>query len=296
MKLSKKSRRDFFKNIYTLSIISLTLPFSSCVLSSSRIRFGLSTDSHYAETNPRGTRFYRQSLNKMQEFIDVMNQSEVDFIINLGDFKDEAAGGKETDTLHFLKSIESVFQTFNGPTYHCVGNHDVDSITKSLFLSNIENTGISKDKSYYSFDMKDFHFIVLDPNYTAEGKDHYYKEGADWQNTNIPKEQIEWLKNDLQRSKYPSIVFCHQLLFHHIGNGHQYNVNNYLEIHEILKQHNVLAVFQGHVHKEIYKEIDDIHYISQLGMVDFDGLDNNSFAIIEINSSEVKIEGYKRSS
>ena len=32
----------------------------------------------------------------------------------------------------------------SGPRYHCVGNHDVDSITKQQFLENIENTGIPK--------------------------------------------------------------------------------------------------------------------------------------------------------
>ena len=56
----------------------------------------------------------------------------------------------------------------------------------------------------------------------------------------------------------------------------------------------VTAVFQGHVHQEDVVELNGIHYCTQLGMVDYSGLENNSFAIVEITSKEIKIDGYKR--
>jgi len=54
--------------------------------------------------------------------------------------------------------------------------------------------------------------------------------------------------------------------------------------------------FQGHVHEEIHKEINGIHYITQLGMVDGRGLGNNSFSIVTIDEKQIQIDGYKRAS
>ncbi|MEL6977019.1 MAG: hypothetical protein AAGL29_16795 [Bacteroidota bacterium] len=184
-----------------------------------------------------------------------------------------------------------------GPRYHCIGNHDVDSIRKEQFLANIENTGISEQKSYYSFNNKGFHFVVLDANYDRNGVNHFFKEGADWQDTNITPEQMAWLQNDLAQNSYPVLVFCHHPLFEYFRDGHKYHVNNYKDIQEILeKDQRTIAVFQGHVHEERFKEINGIHYITQLGMVDYQGISNNSFAMVEIQENKIIVEGYKRAS
>ena len=53
-----------------------------------RIRFGMVTDSHYADRAPKGTRYYQESLAKMRDCVDLMNQEKVAFLIELGDFKD----------------------------------------------------------------------------------------------------------------------------------------------------------------------------------------------------------------
>ena len=58
----------------------------------------------------------------------------------------------------------------------------------------------------------------------------------------------------------------------------------------------VLAVFQGHVHEEIHKEINGVHYITQLGMVDGNGLENNSFSIVTIDEKQIQVDGHKRAS
>jgi len=58
----------------------------------------------------------------------------------------------------------------------------------------------------------------------------------------------------------------------------------------------VLAVFQGHVHEEIHKEINGVHYITQLGMVDGNGLENNSFSIVPIDEKQIQVDGHKRAS
>lgn len=289
------TRRSF---LYKASLLTasniITIPYLTACSSNKKIRFGVATDSHYADRAFSGKRYYKQSLQKMQEFVDVMNVENVDFIIHLGDFKDETPTKQETDTLNFLKDIEIIFSKFKGPRYHCIGNHDVDSITKKQFLEGIENTNIPNNKSYYSFNKNGFHFIVLDANYDANGKDHFFKEGADWQDTNIPTEQLSWLQNDLENNTLPTIIFCHHPFFEFYRDGYKYHINNYKQVRDLLKNKNVVACFHGHIHDERYKNIDGIHYITQFAMVDYNGLENNSFAIVEVNENTLNINGYKR--
>ena len=295
--IQKGGRRTFVKELSFFTIASMVLPFKSCKGNPRSIRFGLAADSHYADRSPVGTRYYREALGKMEEFVSVMNASEVDFVMHLGDFKDEGPDKKEQDTLRYLQEIEAVYAQFQGPRYHCVGNHDVDSINKAQFLSNIENTGIPTDKSYYSFDSKGYHFIVLDANYDQLGAPHFFKEGANWQDPNIPPEQLAWFKQDLENNSSPTIVFCHHPLFQYRNKGYQYHVNNYKAVQEIIdSQPNCIAVIQGHVHEELFKKINGVHYITQLAMIDYAGLENNSFAIVELSEDRLTIHGYKRSS
>lgn len=294
---SKVGRRAFIKELSFFSVSTLVLPVQSCLGNPKSVRFGIATDSHYADRSAVGKRCYRDALEKMEEFVRVMNGSNVDFVLHLGDFKDEGPDKKEKDTLRFLEEIEGAYAKFQGPRFHCVGNHDVDSITKHQFLSTIENTGIPADKSYYSFDFGGYHFIVLDANYDAWGNSHFFKDGANWQDPNIPAEQLIWLKDDLKKHNLPTIIYCHHPLFHYHSKGYQYHVNNYEEVQEIIHAHNnCIAVFQGHVHEERFVKIKGVHYITQLAMVDYPGVENNSFSIVELSHNKLTIHGYKRSS
>ena len=261
----------------------------------SKVRFGVVADTHYADRDLVGTRYYRESLSKLEEFVSTMNAEKVDFVIHLGDFKDEDENKREEDTLRFLNELESVFSKFIGPKFHCVGNHDVDSITKQQFLANVENTGIPSDRSYYSFDVAGTHFVVLDANFDKAGKDHFFKEGSDWQDTNIPQSQLDWLKSDLKKTRKPTIIFCHHPLHEYRRDGYKFEINNYQEVQSILNESGMVrAVIQGHVHEEKFVEIDGIHYISQLAMVDYSGLENSSFSLVEIDEKEIVVQGYRR--
>ena len=227
------ARRQFIK---LTGMATTGLLLNSCFSSKNKsIRFGLVTDSHYADREPAGNRHYRESLGKMQECIEVMNKEKVDFLIHLGDFKDQDQSQKTENTLEYLRTLETEFSKFDGPRYHCVGNHDVDSITKQQFLTNVENTGIPKDKSYYSFDSGDFHCVVLDSNFHEDGRDHYFKEGADWKNTNMPKSELEWLSKDLKSTDLPVLIFAHHPLHKYEAHGGSYQVRNYEEIQQILQ-------------------------------------------------------------
>jgi len=254
-------------------------------------RFGIVTDTHYADI-PNGKKtFNSESLAKMNECVETMNNEKVNFLIELGDLKDISHPVSESITLEYLDAIEKVFTKFNGPRYHVLGNHDMDCISKEKFLSHIENTGIPKRKKYYSFERIGLHFIVLDANYTSDGLD-YECGNFEWSDTNIPQSEIDWIKKDLLSSEKPVIVFTHQLLDGSFGPA---TINNAKKVRRVLENSGkVLAVFQGHLHKGRYRKINKIHYYTLRAMVLGKGKENNSYAIVEIYNDHINITGYRK--
>jgi predicted phosphodiesterase len=254
-------------------------------------RFGIVTDSHYADADTIGSRYYRHSLEKMTECIELMNEKKVDFLVELGDFKDQNNPPIEQKTITYLRAIEKVFQKFKGPTYHVLGNHDMDSISKEQFLTNVENTKIEPGKSYYSFDSNGVHFVILDANYKSDGTD-YNHGNFNWTDANIPPAELNWLRRDFAAACGPVIIFIHQLLD---GTGPVY-VNNASNIRQILEQSGkVTAVFQGHHHEGSYSHIEGIHYYTLKAMVEGPGQENNSYAIVEILPDQsITVTGYRK--
>jgi len=90
--------------------------------------FGLVTDVHYADVAPKGSRYYRDSHEKLRLAVDTFNQRKVPFVVELGDFVD--AGSSKADDLKYLQSIRKVFETFHGERHYVLGNHCVTRLTK----------------------------------------------------------------------------------------------------------------------------------------------------------------------
>jgi len=259
--------------------------------SKAKISFGIVTDAHYANTGPSGARHYKESLTKMAECVSLMNDKKVDFLIELGDFKDQGKPATEESTLDFLTAIEKVYAQFQGPRYHVLGNHDMDSISKEQFLARVENTGVKKDASYYSFDAQGTHFVVFDANFNAKGKD--YDHGKfNWTDSNIPPKELDWLKKDLASSTGPVIAFVHQQLDVKGATG----VKNSPQVRQILQESKrTLAVFQGHHHAGHHSHIEGIHYYTLKAMVDGTGKENNSYAIVDLyEDNSIVVTGYRK--
>ena len=288
------TRRVFLK-ASVASLTGLAVAPLSCTLQTTlgrrrgTARFGIVTDSHYADADTIGSRYYRHSLDKLTECVELMNTQKVDFLIELGDFKDQNNPPVEQRTIKNLRAVEKVFQKFNGPTYHVLGNHDEDSISKEQFLTNIENTHIDPAKSHYSFDFNGVHFVILDANYSADGTG-YDHGNFDWTDANIPPAELNWLEQNLAATRGSAIVFIHQLLD---GSGSVY-VKNAADIRQTLEQSGkVSAVFQGHHHSGSYSRIEGIHYYTLKAMVEGPGEENNSYAIVEVRPDQsITITGY----
>lgn len=252
--------------------------------------FGIVTDIHYALIPDNGVRTYSQSLDKLRECVDTMNKYKVDFLIELGDFKDMNQPPDEQKTLEYLKQAEDVYSKFKGRRYHVLGNHDEDCISKEQFLSVAQNSGISRKESYYSFNSGGFHFVVLDANYDSTGQD--FDHGRfDWGDPNIPEKEMKWLKDDLSKTKNPVIVFIHQLL----DGAEPYQVNNARQVRTILENNGkVKCVFQGHYHEGNYSEINGIHYYTLRSLIEGQKPEGNSYAIVKATSNKIEIRGFRK--
>lgn len=258
-----------------------------------KIRFGLITDLHFARKEKWETRYYEQSKQKLQDAITVFNDEKVDFLIELGDLKDQGTPPDKVQTLSFLDEIENTLQTFNGPVYHVLGNHDMDSISKQDYLAHTRSWNDAKGKTYYSFVRDKFKFIVLDGNFNEDSSD-YNCGNFQWTKAMIPDDQKMWLQKELENSKYPVIIFVHQLLDAFSGISRDVCILNADEIVQILERSkNVIAVFQGHHHYGHYSFKDGIHYFTMKGMIEGSLPENNSFAVVEIDEdANIYLDGY----
>jgi len=291
-----RSRRDFVTASVGLAG-GLALSQLSCAVQNSfkggrgAARFGIVSDCHYADTETVGSRYYRQSLDKLGECVEAMNGERVDFLIELGDFKDEDRPAVEEKTISYLRAAEQAFEKFKGPRFHALGNHDADSISKEQFLESVENTGIDAGKTYYSFDFKGAHFAVLDANYRADGAD-YDHGNFDWTDANIPAAELSWLREDLAEARGPAIVFVHQLLD---GTGAHY-IRNAAEVRAVLQSSGkVPAVFQGHQHSGGYSQMEGIHYYTLKAVVEGPGEEDNAYAVVEVRPDGcIVVTGYRK--
>ena len=286
------TRRDFLKASAAVGVTTIPIAASACARAPERgLQFGLVADIHYADREPLNQRIYRDSLSKLGECVEKLNESDAEFLIELGDFKDQDDPPDEQRTLSHLRAIEEVFQRFDGGTYHVLGNHDVDSLSKAQFQANISNTGISPERTYYSFDSHGFHFIVLDANFSSDGTD-YDHDQFDVYDTNIPSAELDWLEQDLTASENPAMCFIHQ----NLHEDEQPAVCNAAEVRSILETSGkVLAVFQAHVHTGGLYHVNGIYYYGMRAMVEGHAPESSSYALVDVRpDNSIIITGYRR--
>ena len=286
-------RRTFLKRLSGGILLVSALPlWSRC--KGAPLRFGIVTDSHYADRDTLTTRYYRDSFAKMQEAVDRFNRSHLDFIIELGDLKDKAPDNDPEAALQFLDRIESVLQPFDGPVYHVLGNHDEDCIGKEDFLAHVTNPGECNGKKWYAFSCKGVRCIVLDANFNADLSD-YDRGNFNWKSAWLPPEELEWLDRELSaHPRMQTLVFIHQLLDSFSDIPSSVCVNNAQEAVAILERHpQVRAVFQGHHHAGHYSWRGGIHYWTMKGMIENSYPEHNSYAVVEMRpDGSLFIEGF----
>lgn len=247
------------------------------------LRVGLITDLHYADKPPAGTRHYRETLDKLAEAAEQFSNDQLELIVELGDLID-AADSVDVE-LGYLRRINREYSAICKNRHYVLGNHCVYTLTKEEFLG-----GVQQKRSYYSFDASKFHFVVLDSCFRSDGQP-YGRRNFQWTDPNIPEQEVEWLRADLQKTSNKTIVFAHQRL----DVSNHYGVKNAVAVRTVLEQSDkVLAVFQGHSHRNDYKEIGGIHYCTLVAMVEGAGAENNGYSVMSLdNNGTIRLQGFR---
>lgn len=248
------------------------------------LRFGVVTDLHYADKPHAGSRVYRETPAKLAEAIERFSQHELAFTVELGDFIDSAPDVKTEK--RWLSTIQKQFAAIPGAKHYVLGNHCVDTLTKDEFLG-----GVGQTRSFYSFDAGGTHFVVLDACFRSDGAP-YGRKNSHWDDANIPAEELDWLRADLAATRHAAIVLAHQRL----DGSDRHCVKNAADVRGVLEEsRRVEAVFQGHSHKNDYKRLGDIHYVTLVAMVEGAGAKNSGYSIVErTDDGTLQVNGFRQ--
>ncbi len=259
-----------------------------------KVKFGVFADLHVD--------IMHDTQERLQVFLDACRQENVDFIVQLGDFcypddnrrvvcKPEhmpvnIANALRVKTYADKPAILKMFNSFEKPSYHVLGNHDCDMCAKQEQLKFLG----AKNGSYYSFDHGGFHFVVLDTNYVKTDSGEYiaYENGNyfeagfrnDMVRENVSPDQIAWLKEDLAKAENPTVVFSHASFS---NMAPRLSAKNRMELREIFQSapNGVVACLNGHEHLDAAAEEDGIWYVQINSMdcqwVDLEFMQENLF-------------------
>ena len=279
------SRRAFFhRHTLALAGFGSTKLLAAEPDAKPQLRVGLMTDLHYADKEATKTRFYREALAKLDEAVEAMNREKPALVVELGDFIDQADSVERE--IEWLKTMESHFNKLSMPRHYVLGNHCVGTLTKQEFAAHTKAAG-----GHAAFEQNGMTFLILDACF-REDDTPYERKNFNWQDSNLPKAELAWLEAALGRASGLVIIFAHQCL--DMDKAHA--VRNAAEVRVMLeKSGKVLAVFQGHSHKNDYQQISGIHYTTFVAMIEGSGVDSSGYSLLDImNDGSLRLNGFRR--
>lgn len=194
-----------------------------------------------------------------------------EFAIMGGDHVYDAAGVNGARAGMVFDLYKRTEQALGMPIHNAIGNHDIFGV---MTRSGVAPTDPAYGKkmyqdrmgqTYYSFDYKGYHFVVLDSIQPTEDRM--------WE-ARVDEEQLHWLRDDLKRlpqgAPVIGVVHCPVVTAFAtyaeiVTAGRKYNtmtVANGTEVLEVLDNANVLAVLQGHTHVNEIVQHKNTQYIT----------------------------------
>ncbi len=181
-----------------------------------------------------------------------------EFAISGGDHVYDALGVNAARAGLVFDLYQKTEQSIQMKLYHVIGNHEIFGVYTKSGVSPTD-PGYGKrmyedrigGKTYYSFDHRGYHFVVLDS--IQPTADRFWE-------ARIDDPQVNWLADDLKRVApgAPIVVVTHVPLVTGFTTyaqldapNEKYNtitVANTPQVLKVLEGHNVIAVLQGHTH------------------------------------------------
>ncbi|MCC8145740.1 MAG: metallophosphoesterase [Bacteroidales bacterium] len=262
------------------------------------IRIGLIADIQYGDCDSRGSRFYRNSLPKLDSCMVDFNQNHVHFIVNLGDLVDRSPNDIDA-VLSILKQAES-------PVYNITGNHDYGGFKDNEALYR----KLNMPQEYYSLLSQNWRFILLNTNEIAsyanveetwkekelkEQMDHLKKtdkKNGQSYNGGISSIQLKWLEDQLKAAEKNDenvIIFSHHPLY---PSSAYTALNDEAILNTVSEFECVKAIISGHHHTGAFGNYKNIPCITTEGMIETEN--TNAYGIINIFNDKIVLEGKGR--
>ena len=224
----------------------------SYILSILLFSFALLTDTHISTSNPRPMEDLQRSI------ADINQNPEIEFVVVTGDLTE--SGDRAS-----IEAIKAALEQLHVPFYAASGNHET-----TWSESGVMDFSRVFGDSRFAFSHNGMYFIGFNSGPVIRMADGH-----------VAPQDIAWLKHNLdsvsKAGDTPIFVFTHYPL----KNG---DVDNWYDVTDVLRQHNVQCVMGGHYHRNLVFDCDGIADV--LNRSNMRGNDTiNGYSIITVTDS-----------
>ena len=218
------------------------------------MKIGVFADPHYCSRDVLcRTRRPRLSYGKVRQVMEAFRQAGTDCAVCMGDLTDRE--DTHEAELARLAEITALIRSFGMPVYLIPGNHDYASFS----AAELEKVGGFRIPPY-TVDFPAVRWIVLDANYRSDNR-RFDLAGVDWKDSNLPPEQVDFLRAALAETSLPCVVLVHENLDPGVQKDHI--IRNAAEVRELLEASGkVKLVLQGHYHPGAEAVVSGIPYLT----------------------------------
>ena len=214
--------------------------------------FALLTDTHISTSNPHPMEDLQRSI------ADINLDPSIEFVVVTGDLTEN--GDRAS-----IEAIKSALDQLRVPYYAASGNHETTWSESGV----MDFTRVFGD-SRFAFSHKSMYFIGFNSGPVIRMADGH-----------VAPQDIAWLRHNLDSvsaaGDAPIFVFTHYPL----RNG---DVDNWYEVTDVLRKHNVQCVMGGHYHRNLLFDCDGIaDVLNRSNLRDKDGV--NGYSIISVTDS-----------
>lgn len=222
------------------STVAENVNFSLVKANQSNYRVLFFGDMHLAKRNDDVNQF-----NKFASDVNANGKAGKTYVITLGDMTWDIYW--YDNNFQFAQYLDLMNKSFKDLTvYHTIGNHDNDYKATNNFSAKNPFV-LSIAPNYYSFNIGDVHYVVLDDIDCSD----YDGTTSRIYSEKVLSDQLQWLVKDLSYvdKSTPVILTMHAPAFYPLGaTSFRNNLDNISELLPIIKDYNVHIV-TGHTHK-----------------------------------------------
>lgn len=260
--------------------VLFTLIFINSCANADVLKFAQLSDVHYPKIGVAGYegRNFAFAIKNYKKAIDMINNSDVDYVFFTGDIVD--------------KSFEQVFNDFfkttsklNKKYYISLGNHDSNSpngFTKEDTIAYLkEHTPYQQESASYFVELNDKFIAVM-----LDGTNDYQMDSRGY----FPKKTLKWLEELLKENPDKQfLIFQHFPLLEPVKdsayvNKHSTRKKGYY-IRLLKKYKNIVLIASGHYHVSCEKEKYGVKHYSTPALF----LEDSYYRVFEIDYDNGKI-------